>query len=786
MLAAMVIWLGMLFIWLGVSASEYFSPNIGTLAVLLHLPESLAGVTLLALGNGAPDLFSTFSAVRAGSGALAIGQLVGSASFIVSVVAGATTLIVPQYKVNRISYLRELVFFVATISIVVVIIVTERLSRGLALCMVGLYIAYVITVVATTYYEELAAEEHQQICITLDAPGEPAPVESGASLLTQCYPQSHESLLIGGDAGRARSFGSSSSALLSESSGRRQAIDATCDEHSNEDVWAPCLLDDRSLSSRALCEFLHQHRKSLLAAAECSDIIGELRESQSFIGTRVCSSSNLGASLANSARGSAQNVLAMHNKVRPVSPPWDENLASCSEDCPAGGAHSGSSALSERLAFDFASDAALNYLQIVHTRALLPSEPRLALDPPSTIGWSTHNSTYLSPTSCRHTCLSPAPQLQRHDCGHLIAPYSALEPLLTVQSQSMIPALALAHACIPTLRYWKDDASMPLKAFIVFSALPVFLLTLTVPVMREAPPTHHDNACDHAQSTSFARSSNEGEILLRQEQQSNYQSICADQQNIQLSPAMSAVHHSCCVGLGQTLLAEATQQAERAVSFVRSVVAVVFLYVALYLGGYCIHKVGLATHACVVAGLSMASLLGNYLCQRRFRLPYWLQVTPCFVGFFCGLAWVYIVADEMVSITQALGVILDLSEEILGLTIVGFGNSLGDLVTNLTLARMGFPMMAISACFGGPMLCILLGVGMAACGTISMGEAGGSAYWIPLTSPTVLVSAACLLFNSVLFLVVVPRQKYHMTRSVGLVALAVYFVSMAVNVYIEK
>ncbi|KAJ1936319.1 hypothetical protein GGF37_005657 [Kickxella alabastrina] len=249
---------------------------------------------------------------------------------------------------------------------------------------------------------------------------------------------------------------------------------------------------------------------------------------------------------------------------------------------------------------------------------------------------------------------------------------------------------------------------------------------------------------------------------------------------------MSAVHHSCCVGLGQTLLAEATQRAERAVSFVRSVVAVLFLYVALYLGGYPIHEVGLPTQSCVVAGLSMASLLGNYLCQRRFRPPYWLQVTPCFVGFFCGLAWVYIVADEMVSITQALGVILDLSEEILGLTLVGFGNSLGDLVTNLTLARMGFPMMAISACFGGPMLCILLGVGMAACGTISMGEGGGSAYWIPLTSPTVLVSAACLLFNSVLFLVVVPRQKYHMTRSVGLVALAVYFVSMAVNIYIEK
>ncbi|KAJ2349895.1 hypothetical protein GGF43_004351 [Coemansia sp. RSA 2618] len=114
----LALWLSLLFIWLGVSASEYFSPNISTLAKLLHLPESLAGVTLLALGNGAPDLSSTYSAVRAGSAALAIGQIVGSAAFITSVVVCATTLAVPIFKVSRLSYLRELCFFVATVGMV--------------------------------------------------------------------------------------------------------------------------------------------------------------------------------------------------------------------------------------------------------------------------------------------------------------------------------------------------------------------------------------------------------------------------------------------------------------------------------------------------------------------------------------------------------------------------------------------------------------------------------------------------------------------------------------------
>lgn len=46
------------------------------------------GVTFLALGNGSPDLFSTFSAMHSNLGSLALGELIGAASFIVSVVAG--------------------------------------------------------------------------------------------------------------------------------------------------------------------------------------------------------------------------------------------------------------------------------------------------------------------------------------------------------------------------------------------------------------------------------------------------------------------------------------------------------------------------------------------------------------------------------------------------------------------------------------------------------------------------------------------------------------------------
>ncbi|KAK3062147.1 hypothetical protein LTR53_019496, partial [Teratosphaeriaceae sp. CCFEE 6253] len=53
-----------------------------------------------------------------------------------------------------------------------------------------------------------------------------------------------------------------------------------------------------------------------------------------------------------------------------------------------------------------------------------------------------------------------------------------------------------------------------------------------------------------------------------------------------------------------------------------------------------------------------------------------------------------------------------MSHAIMGLTIFAVGNSLGDLVADVTVARLGYPVMALSACFGGPMLNILLGIGL--------------------------------------------------------------------------
>ncbi|KFM82684.1 Sodium/potassium/calcium exchanger 6, partial [Stegodyphus mimosarum] len=83
-----------------------------------------------------------------------------------------------------------------------------------------------------------------------------------------------------------------------------------------------------------------------------------------------------------------------------------------------------------------------------------------------------------------------------------------------------------------------------------------------------------------------------------------------------------------------------------------------------------------------------------------------------YLGFAVSVTWIYCLANEIVALLQVFGVIFNLSDAILGLTILAWGNSLSDFLSNIAVARKEFPRMAISACFGGPLLALLLGLGI--------------------------------------------------------------------------
>ena len=72
---------------LGSTADSYLSPALEAISDKLSCSESLAGVTLLALGNGAPDVFSAIAAGGDEDGLnLQVSSLIGSSFFIACIV----------------------------------------------------------------------------------------------------------------------------------------------------------------------------------------------------------------------------------------------------------------------------------------------------------------------------------------------------------------------------------------------------------------------------------------------------------------------------------------------------------------------------------------------------------------------------------------------------------------------------------------------------------------------------------------------------------------------------
>ncbi|XP_039188426.1 mitochondrial sodium/calcium exchanger protein isoform X2 [Crotalus tigris] len=170
-----VVWLLYLFVILGVTAEKFFCPNLSAISTKLRLAHNVAGVTFLAFGNGAPDIFSAvvaFSDPR--TAGLAIGAIFGAGIFVTTIVAGGIALIRPFTAASR-PFLRDAIFYMVAVFLTFVALYFEQVTLAEALSFLGLYIFYVLTVVVSTWLhkrqrrERLAPPSHPEPEISTDS-----------------------------------------------------------------------------------------------------------------------------------------------------------------------------------------------------------------------------------------------------------------------------------------------------------------------------------------------------------------------------------------------------------------------------------------------------------------------------------------------------------------------------------------------------------------------------------------------------------------------------------------
>lgn len=168
-----------------------------------------------------------------------------------------------------------------------------------------------------------------------------------------------------------------------------------------------------------------------------------------------------------------------------------------------------------------------------------------------------------------------------------------------------------------------------------------------------------------------------------------------------------------------------------------------------------------------------------FYCSNNQEPPRFHMVFAYF-GFGMSVLWIYLLANEIISLLKTVGIIFSMTDTAIGLGVLAWGNSLGDIVANLSLAEAGYPRMALGASIGAPLLNLLLGFGLSFTIYLKPGQASPVDYTptITLLCSTLAIILTCLMVST---LVAPQRSKKYF----GYLLMSGYGVYFALAVCLE-
>ncbi|KAL8553772.1 hypothetical protein ACS0TY_002164 [Phlomoides rotata] len=157
------------------------------------------------------------------------------------------------------------------------------------------------------------------------------------------------------------------------------------------------------------------------------------------------------------------------------------------------------------------------------------------------------------------------------------------------------------------------------------------------------------------------------------------------------------------------------------------------------------------------------------------------QIPTVIIAFIMSVFWISTIAGELLNCLAALGSLLQLPSSLLGLTVLAWGNSVGDLVADVAVAKAGQPAMAMAGCFAGPMFNMLFGLGTGL--VIQTANVYPEAYKLQFHT-SIVVAFVFLLMSLMGSLLVVTWHRFRVPRFWGFCLVALYIVFMVASLLI--
>ncbi|KAL4435980.1 hypothetical protein ABPG74_022215 [Tetrahymena malaccensis] len=139
-------------------SEHYLSPALAKLSKCFKLSQTVAGVTLLALGNGGPDVAT---AIIAGSSegdsiAIAVGSIFGAGLFVTTYTLQSVIRNAGSIQIESKTFIRDMVFYLIGCVIVLIYTAIGEINLGMAIAFILVYVIFLFIVI---YQEKIKDKE---------------------------------------------------------------------------------------------------------------------------------------------------------------------------------------------------------------------------------------------------------------------------------------------------------------------------------------------------------------------------------------------------------------------------------------------------------------------------------------------------------------------------------------------------------------------------------------------------------------------------------------------------